>query len=410
MSKDYQKIEKLLTSQKKFHISLGLERILKILDLLGNPQKNLKIVQIAGTNGKGSTCRMLAEILHKSGYKTGIFTSPHIHVYNERIKIGEKQIENGVFFAYLENIDFLAQKHKIELTEFELLTAVAFKYFYDEKVEIALVETGLGGRYDATNVCNKNLFSIITSISKDHTERLGKTIEKIAFEKAGIIKQNCPVLINNTNKGRKIIEEVAKTLNAQVFYPNSKIKIVFENDINYAIINGKKLEFSLLGLYQKENLKLVIKACELLKNMGFEISKSAFEKSLQTVFWECRFEWYKDKSLIIDGAHNPSGTKLLRESLEHYFPHKKFIWIYGTLKNKDYVTNMKNLFKKNEKIFYFEFDERCLKFDEFLTLYPNGKNLKSIENIDDIGDANSIVVVAGSLYMPDRLRTCGYIN
>ena len=409
MNNIYEKIEKLLTSQKKFHISLGLSRILKILNLLGNPQKNLKIIQIAGTNGKGSTCRLLAEILTKSGYKTGVFTSPHIYEYNERIKIGKKQIENGVFFDYLTNIDFLAHKNKIELTEFELLTAVAFQYFNDQNVEIALLETGLGGRFDATNVCDENLFSIITSISKDHTERLGKTIKKIAFEKAGIIKQNCPVLINKTNKGRKTIEEIAKKLDAKVFYPTSRIKIIFENNTNFAIINNKKFEFSLLGLYQKENLKLVIEACKLLKNNGFNIPQSTFEQALKSVFWECRFEWHKEKNMVIDGAHNPSGTKLLRESLEYYFPNKKFIWIYGTLKNKNYIANMQNLFRKNEKIYYFEFDERCLKFDEFLKLYPQGKNLKTIDNIEHTDFSNHILVITGSLYMPDRLKSNGYI-
>lgn len=410
MNNIYEKIEMLLTSQKKFHISLGLSRILKILKLLGNPQKNLKIIQIAGTNGKGSTCRLLAEILTKSGYKTGVFTSPHIYEYSERIKIGKKQIENGVFFDYLTNIDFLAHKNKIELTEFELLTAVAFQYFNDQNVEIALFETGLGGRFDATNVCDENLFSIITSISKDHTERLGKTIKKIAFEKAGIIKKNCPVLINKTNKGRKTIEEIAKKLDTKVFYPTSRIKIIFENGINYAIINNKKFEFSLLGLYQKENLKLVIEACKLLQDKGFNISEHAFEEGLKSVKWPCRFEWHKEKNMVIDGAHNPSGTKLLRESLEYYFPNKNFIWIYGTLKNKDYVTNMQNLFKKNEQIFYFEFDERCLKFEDFIKIYPHGKNLKNIENIKNIHKNNSIIIIAGSLYMPNRIRTCGYIN
>ena len=194
----YEKIKNILTSQEKFHISLGLERILKILELLKNPQKKLKIIQVAGTNGKGSTCRLLAEILILSGYKTALYTSPHIYKYNERIKINGENISDEEFLNYIEKIDKLAQKSNINLTEFELLTAIAFCYFADKKADIAILETGLGGRFDATNVCEKNLFSIITSISKDHTERLGKTIKKIAFEKAGIIKKNCSVIISKS--------------------------------------------------------------------------------------------------------------------------------------------------------------------------------------------------------------------
>ena len=398
----YEKIKNILTSQEKFHISLGLERILKILELLKNPQKKLKIIQVAGTNGKGSTCRLLAEILILSGYKTALYTSPHIYKYNERIKINGENISDEEFLNYIEKIDKLAQKNNINLTEFELLTAIAFCYFADKKADIAILETGLGGRFDATNVCEKNLFSIITSISKDHTERLGKTIKKIAFEKAGIIKKNCSVIISKSNKGFKVIEEIANKVNSQIYLADKKIKVLFNNGTNYAVFNGKKHEFSLMGLYQKENLKLVLKAVEILKQNGFEIENEKISDALKIANWQCRFEWHKDKNLVVDGAHNPSGTKKLRESLDYYFPNQKIIWIYGTLKNKDYIQNMKNLFRKNDEIYYFEFDERCLKYKEFKKYYPKGHNF--MDN-NDIFQSDNLKVVAGSLYMPEYLKS-----
>ncbi len=407
MNKKYEKIKNILTSQGKFHISLGLDRILKALELLKNPQNKIKIIQIAGTNGKGSTSRILEEILSDAGYKTALYTSPHIYKYNERIKINGEDISDDDFLNYLEKIDKIAQKNDINLTEFELLTAIAFCYFADKKVDIAILETGLGGRFDATNVCSENLFSVITSISKDHTERLGKIIKKIAFEKAGIIKKNCPVVISKSNKGFKTIEETAKNLNSPIFLADKRIKIKFENSLNYAIFDGKKYEFSLMGLYQKENLKLVLKSVEILLQKGFKIKKENILKALKKTKWPCRFEWHKDKNLVIDGAHNPSGTKKLRESLDFYFPDKKIIWIYGTLKNKNYVQNMKNLFRKGDEIYYFEFDQRCLKYSDFKKYYPNGRDFSGNKEVFQSSD---LKVIAGSLYMPDYITSLIHIK
>ena len=163
----------LLTSQGKFYINLGLDRISKILDLLGNPQDKLKIIHVAGTNGKGSACTIIAAILVKSGMKTGLYTSPHIYEYTERIKINGYDIKKDDFTRYIFEICKIADENNIHLTEFEILTAVMFKYFADNNVDIAVVETGLGGRFDATNVIKKNLCSIITHIDLDHTEILG---------------------------------------------------------------------------------------------------------------------------------------------------------------------------------------------------------------------------------------------
>ena len=203
---NYNDAIKLLTSQGKFYINLGLDRMQQILNLLGNPQEGLKCIQVAGTNGKGSVCTMLDSILRTAGFKTGLYTSPHIFEYTERIKISGVDISKQDFSNYTKQITILANKNNIHLTEFEILTTIMFKYFADNNIDIAIIETGLGGRFDATNVISSNICSVITHIDLDHTDRLGDTKEKIAYEKAGIIKKDSIVI---TSEGYEAIKDKA---------------------------------------------------------------------------------------------------------------------------------------------------------------------------------------------------------
>ena len=237
---------KLLTSQGKFKINLGLERISAILELLGNPQDKLKCIHVAGTNGKGSVCAILAEILKEAGFKTGLYTSPHIFEYTERIKINGTDITKEKFAKLVSEIIELANANNIDLTEFEILTAVMFKYFADENIDYAILETGLGGRFDATNVIKSNLCAIITHIDLDHTERLGNTRSKIAFEKAGIIKPNCPVI---TSEGYEEIKDAAD-----------------KNNSLFLLVTpfSDTSDLSLKGIYQTENLALALNCIQLL--------------------------------------------------------------------------------------------------------------------------------------------------
>ncbi len=205
----YESIIKEITSQGKFYINLGLERVSQVLDILGNPQNSLKCIHVAGTNGKGSVCAMLSSILSQK-YKTGLYTSPHIFEYTERIKINGKDISQEDFAFYGQKVLETAENNNIHLTEFEILTVTAFLYFKENNIDIAIMEVGLGGRLDATNVIESPLCSVITDIDLDHTERLGDSIEKIAFEKAGIIKENCPVVIATKNKGFDTIKKIAE--------------------------------------------------------------------------------------------------------------------------------------------------------------------------------------------------------
>ena len=269
---DYASSVKLLSCQGKFRIELGLKRISKILDLLGNPQDELKYIHVAGTNGKGSVCSVIATILQEAGLKVGLYTSPHIFDYTERIKISGNEISKNDFAEYIEKICNLADEHNIDLTEFEILTAVMFDYFNKQKVEVVVLETGLGGRFDATNVIKTNLCSIITHIDFDHTERLGNSLDKIAFEKAGIIKENCPVFVS---EGYEVFKDAADDKNALfVIVPP------FEDVTN----------LSLKGVFQQQNLSLALAAVRFVFP---KISENIIQAALKKVKHPYRFQYLK---------------------------------------------------------------------------------------------------------------------
>ena len=369
----------LLTSQRKFYINLGLDRISKILDLLGNPQDKLKIIHVAGTNGKGSVCTIIAAILVKSGMKTGLYTSPHIYEYTERIKINGYDIKKDDFTRYIFEICKIADENNIHLTEFEILTAVMFKYFADNNVDIAVVETGLGGRFDATNVIKKNLCSIITHIDLDHTERLGSTKSKIAFEKAGIIKPNCPVF---TCEGYEEIKDKADECNSLFV-----LVTPFEDTTN----------LSLKGVCQQENLSLALAAVRYLFP---QIDEDTIQDALKEVKNPCRFQLCRD-DLIVDASHNPNGVMALRESLDWYFPDKKRCFVFGCLKNKDYKKMMDILFDKGDEIYFYHFNNKnSCTVEELQNVceYPS----KIFESFDKL-PKDSLKIVCGSFYMLNEI-------
>lgn len=383
---NYYKAIDILTSQGKFYINLGLERVQAILNLIENPQKKLKFIHVAGTNGKGSVCAALSAILKKNGLKVGLFTSPHVFEYTERIKINDLEIDKEVFAQKISAIVDLADKNQIHLTEFEILTVIAFDYFAENNVDLVVLETGLGGRLDATNVIEQNICSVITHIDLDHTERLGDTIEKIAYEKAGIIKENRPIVIANNNAGFKIIEKTAKAKNSEV--------IAFESK------NLDISDFNLKGTYQKENLSLVLNVIETLNKNGFRINKNAISIGLKAVKHPCRFEYLENENLIIDGAHNPNGTKALRESLNYYYPNQKVRFIFGCLKNKKYVEMMKNLFTEKDEIYFYHFNnENSCSYDELSKNCDfSSKPFESFKR-----DTDTLTVICGSFYMIKEL-------
>lgn len=405
----YQKSIEVLTSQGKFYINLGLVRVQAMLEILGNPQKNLKFIHVAGTNGKGSVCAMLSSILTKcqnAGKKergkegraikslsnnptflVGLFTSPHVYEYTERIKINNVEIEKDDFAKNVFDIIEIAEKNNIHLTEFEILTVVAFKYFAQNNVDLVILETGLGGRLDATNVIENNICSVITHIDFDHTESLGDTIEKIATEKAGIIKRNCTVVICRNNAGFNVIKNVAKKNNANILI--SEVGRIFLAE-----------KSALKGTYQRENLSIVLKVIELLNQNGFAITQENIDEGLKNVKHPCRFEYFEDKNILIDGAHNPNGTKVLRESLDEYFPNQKIQFIFGCLHNKQYAQMMQNLFRQNDEIYFYEFDNpnACSYAELAGACEFSSKSFSEYKH-----DSNILTVICGSFYMIKEL-------
>lgn len=379
---NYDDAVKLLTSVGKFHISLGLERIEKILGLLGNPQDKLNCVHVAGTNGKGSVCAIVSTILACSGKVVGLYTSPHIFKYTERIQINGKKISDDDFSRYVFEISNLADVNNIDLTEFEILTAVMFKYFADNNVEVVVLETGLGGRYDATNVIKRNLCSVITHVDFDHTERLGDTLDKIAYEKAGIIKKDCPCIVF---EGKEVYYDVANSVAAPL-------------EVIFPVVNTENL--ALKGIYQQENLAL---ALAVIENCFPEIEDATIQMALRQVKHICRFQYIKDKNLIIDGAHNPNGIIGLRQSLDMYYPNQKRRFIFGCLRNKDYKTMVNSLFENGDEVYFYHYGHsNSCTIEELQTVCQ--VNSKALTENTVIEFNNEVLtIICGSFYMIEEL-------
>ncbi len=369
-----------ITSKNNFYIDLGLERILSVLEQLGNPQDKLKIIHVAGTNGKGSVCAMLESILREAGYKTGLYTSPHIWEYTERIKICGNEISREDFAKYTDII----KNCGIHLTEFEILTVMMFMYFSENNIDVAIIETGLGGRLDATNVIKNNLCAIITQIDLDHTDRLGNTRDKIAFEKAGIIKQNCPVI---TSMGYEAIRDRADELNSMFILVSPFVQQEFIDSL------------SLKGMHQIENLALVLTTIQyLFKNIGNETIKIGLSK----VKHPCRFEYVNKYHLILDASHNPNGIEALRNNLDLYYPTEKRRFIFGCLKTKDYKKMMEILFREGDEVYLngFNYPNAC-SYKELKSACPiEAKEYKDI----NILTKDKLNIICGSFYMIGQMN------
>jgi len=314
---NYLRAVEYLESFQKMGIRLGLERIRTLLKLLGDPQDKFKSIHIAGTNGKGSVAAMLSSILNQAGYWVGLYTSPHLADYTERIRIKEKDVSRPKFAAAVskvkEVIDKLPEMH---LTEFEVLTAASFLLMAEEKVDIAVIEVGLGGRLDATNVIAP-ILSIITNIDLDHMDVLGGSIDKIAKEKGGIIKPGVPLVIGE-RKAWHILYNICK-----------------EKGSRFIKSNGEKVKYApFLGRHQAENTKIVLASVKVLRELGIKISDPQLIKGLHRAFWPGRLQVIrKDPLMILDGAHNPAGARALFKFLSTL--HKKVTFIIGMQKNKD---------------------------------------------------------------------------
>ncbi|MDP1675377.1 MAG: folylpolyglutamate synthase/dihydrofolate synthase family protein [Bacteroidota bacterium] len=385
-----------LYSLQKFGMKIGLRNIRRLLKSIANPHLSIKTIHIAGTNGKGSTSSMVAAILTAAGYKVGLYTSPHLVKFNERIRINGKMISDADVAYYTKKLK--PQIHRLKATFFEATTAIAFKYFADEKVDFAVIETGLGGRLDSTNVI-RPLVSIITSIGKDHTEILGKTYTSIATEKAGIIKRSVPVVVGKM-KGIALntIVQIARKKKSSVLF-SSKITL------------PQNFKIQLKGKHQIANAKAAVVAIAIVGKrfvVGDKAIKEGLQSTSQLTGLRGRFELLQSlPSVLLDVAHNPEGMKVLSTEIKK-LGYKKIIVIFAAMKDKDYQSSLHYLSKLNPLIITTQPSvERALSSE---LLYSTCKSMKlrcvSAANVKDAirigyehtGD-KGLLVITGSHFL-----------
>lgn len=313
---EYSEIKAFLNDTPQYGETTGVERAGKLLELLGNPDKNLKIIHIAGTNGKGSVCSYIGDILKKSGYKTGLFTSPHLVTIRERIQVDGELISREDFTQYFNKVYETARANNLKLAYFDFFFGAAMLYFDKCKVDYVVLETGLGGSLDATNAVHNPLCCVITTISLEHTAILGDTIKKIAEQKAGIIKQGVPVVYADDNEASGVIEDIAHSKNSYCYGVSpQQYQIIknFNGCIDFSLHNeyyiNNCLRLATPAIYQVENVSIAITVCRLLKHLyHIDIKDSAIVDSAGSHIWQGRMEKLTD-NIYVDGAHNPQGIQ-----------------------------------------------------------------------------------------------------
>ncbi len=403
----YEQATEYIDSFLIFGSKLGLERVTKLLNDLGNPQDKLKFIHVAGTNGKGSVCAYCSSILQQAGYKTGLFTSPYIIDFRERFQINGEMISEDELIKIVEKIKSIVDTYPADEipTEFEIVTAIGMMYFYQNNCDVVVLEVGLGGRFDSTNVIKNPLVSVICSISLDHTAQLGDTVDKIAFEKAGIIKENCESVLYPVQEEEvfKVIEDVAiKKHSNLTIAKNERISIV-DRHINGDIIRFNDLDISLKipGMFQPLNF---ITAVTAIEKSGLKVTDSQIKNGAEKAFFPARLQLFSENpKILLDGAHNPDGVKALKEHLEKYFD--KPTAIIGMMKDKDVSTVLSEIAPIFSKIITVTVNNpRSLTADELAE-----KAEKYCDNVTPIADykkailqerkANEDFVICGSFYL-----------
>ena len=369
----------------------GLERIGELCERLGNPQKNLRFVHVAGTNGKGSFCAMLDSVLRRAGYRVGLYTSPYIRFFNERMCVDGQPITNEELAEITAFVRPIADSMTDKPTEFELITAIAFEYFKRQNCDVVVLEAGMGGRLDSTNLICDPLLSVITGIALDHTAYLGDTVEKIAAEKAGIIKDGAPILYGGEDKiAGAVIEGVAKEKKSPFILVNYTALNNVRSSLDgttFDFEDHSNMRIGLLGLYQPKNASVVIKATELLRQRGLQIDDTALREGLANAKWQGRFEILtREPLMIFDGAHNPQGIAAAVSSIRHYFADRKVYVLTGVLRDKDYQVIARDIATVASRAFVMTPDNpRALDAEEYAEVLRNAG--VQAEAFDSLGSA-----------------------
>lgn len=413
-----------LANLNTFGINLGLARIEKLLELMDHPERTFKTIHVAGTNGKGSTTAMLASILVASGIKTGMYTSPHLSEYTERMIVNGQEIAPNQFgeaIAYTSGfMDKIVAQGLGHPTEFEVLTAAAFHHFAMCGVEYAVVEVGLGGLLDSTNVILPEI-SVITNVTLDHTDKCGSTVGEIAHHKSGIIKQGVPVVTAAKGQALDVIRNVSQEKSATCYIYGQHFSGRFLEMVGHRqkiVVEHEKqgqigmFDVNLLGGHQVENCAVAIMVARLLGKSDKRLDVSAIEKGLMHVKWPGRFEVIPGQpTMIIDGAHNPDGVRMLRENLDEFFKNKKLVFLLGILQDKDVKTMVTTLIRSQDKVVVVApLSERAGK-PEAVASQIQAEHVETANSIDEglkrailLAGEEGVLCIAGSLYLIGAVR------
>lgn len=425
---NYEQAIKFIRAVHNNGTKLGLQRNGRLTELLGNPQNSYKIVHVAGTNGKGSTCNLIHDVLMASGYKTGLFISPHLEEFTERIQINKVPIDKEslvrITALVKEKIELMYEEGYDELTEFEVITAIGFKYFQEQNIDILVLEVGMGGRHDATNVIAESLVSVITTISLDHTEFLGNTLEEIALEKAGIIKENSNVIIYpQAEKIKDVIKQEATLKNTKIFEADANnIRLIhFDLDgqtfeyMKKDVFNLPELKINLLGEHQLCNSATALLTLEVLKEIGLNINENTIKTGFETCRFPGRFEVLrKNPVILIDGGHNINGIEYFAKAVKNIFNNKKIVLFYGMLKDKHPDTVLDLLVPLCKAIYTITPDSyRAISAIELADLIKKNYTIEVVplKSFDEASEVikgledDDVAAFVGSLYLIGEART-----
>ena len=394
----------------------GLSRITELMRLMGNPEKKLKFVHIVGTNGKGSTAKMLSCVLTEAGYKTGLFVSPYVLKFNERIQLDGEMIPDEELSEITECVKKYADSMEDHPTEFELVTAIGFEYFLRQKADVVVLEAGMGGELDSTNVIPSPNLVIITEIGLDHTAVLGKTIEEIAETKAGVIKEGTKVLSFATCvESENVIRKKCSEKNVPLYNPDFEKLVLKESSYEKMCVDVGKyenIEVFLSGKYQLRNVAGVVKAAEILKS-DFNISEKSIVEGIKKAVWHGRFETLCNNPLFItDGGHNPQGIRAAVDSFKMHFGNEKALVVFGVMADKDIEKVVSVVSEIADEVITVTPDNpRAAKSEELSRMFLSfgiksidGGSVESGVNLALRENKGRKIFALGSLYMYPEIR------